>query len=268
MKTLRTVCIYSLLFCFSFVLLPSVAVATEEAAATTEAMPDLLGDDFYTDEADEDWESSWAEEQGAIDDPFEPVNRFFFAVNDKLYYWVLKPVSRGYSWSFPYEVRNSFAHFFTNLGAPVRLLNSILQGNSDKSLVIVERFFLNTTLGGLGFFDVAQEKFALERQKSDFGQTLGRWGFGFGPYLYVPFLGPSSLRGMMGIGGNMLVNPARFIYDDWYGRAAFYSVEAVNTLSLHPNLYDDLRKMTLDPYVAARQAYYDYRSQVVAESMP
>ncbi len=270
---MKNICLLYLVVLFPFFMpITSFAVELENSPImeNTQAMPDLLGDDdFYDDEGGEEWNNDIAAVQDAsIADPFEPVNRVFFTFNDKLYDWVLEPVSDGYCWLFPYELRQCFGNFFDNLGAPLRLLNSILQGNSDKSLVIVQRFFINSTIGGLGFFDMAQQNFDLELQKSDFGQTLGRWGFGFGPYIYAPFLGPSSVRGLLGRGGDVMVSPVRYIYDDWWERGAFFSVEKVNTISLHPGLYEDLRKITLDPYVATRQAYYDYRSQVVAESMP
>ncbi len=255
-----------LLFCLFFSPFPSFAEAPAPVAAESmEMVPDLLGDDEFYEDGEDEWEDELAAPVG-FTDPLEPVNRFFFVFNDKLYDWVLKPVADGYSFLLPHGVRQGIANFFTNLGAPVRLLSSVFQGNSDKSGVIVERFFINTTLGMLGFIDVAQSKFNLPPQKSDFGQTFGRWGFGGGPYFCLPLLGPSSLRDTVGMGVDIVVAPTKYIYEEWQGRVSLYSVETVNNLSLHPDLYDDLRRMTLDPYVAVRQAYYDYRSRLVEES--
>ncbi len=191
------------------------------------------------------------------------MNRAFFTFNDKMYDWVLKPVSEGYSLVFPYQVRIGFANVIANIGAPVRLANSILQGDADKSQVIVQRFLLNSTAGIFGLVDVARLDFGLQPQKADLGQTFGKWGIGFGPYIHVPFLGPSSLRDLVGTGGDIAISPTGYIYEDWAARGAFYSVKTVNKVSLHSDRYDDLRKMTLDPYVATRQAYYDYRSQLI-----
>ncbi len=241
--------LYTLVFCL-------LGTSFTFAAENSQLMPDLLGGDDFTEEWNEDFTG-----QAMLSDPLEPMNRFFFTFNDRLYNWILKPVADGYSRVFPHQVRIGFANFFTNIGAPVRLGNSILQGDSDKSQVIVQRFFLNSTVGVLGLVDVAQLYFDLQPQQADFGQTLSRWGFGFGPYICAPFLGPSSVRDLVGTGVGAAVSPMQYIYDDLLVRGACYSVEVVNSVSLRPNLYGDLHKMAFDPYVAARQAYYDYRSQ-------
>ncbi len=258
MKRVFVFFLYILVVCFFWA---SFSVAAENPAVFSSAknsrvMPDLLGGDDYAEEWDEDFTS-----QVPFSDPLEPMNRVFFTFNDRLYNWLLKPVADSYSQIFPYEVRTGFANFFTNIGAPVRLANSILQGDADKSQVIVQRFLLNSTAGIFGLVDVARLDFDLQPQQADFGQTFSRWGVGFGPYICAPFLGPSSVRDLVGTGVGAAVSPMQYLYDDLAVRGACYSMEIVNSVSLHPDLYDDLHKMAFDPYVAARQAYYDHRSQ-------
>jgi phospholipid-binding lipoprotein MlaA len=211
-----------------------------------------------------------AEEQGGRDeeevyDPLEPMNRLFFEINDDLYVWVVKPLTRGYSRIFPLELRECFGNFFLNLGFPVNLLNTLLQGDLRLTAVVVERFMINTTLGVGGLVDVAASEFDIGPHRADFGQTLGRWGVGEGAFIYWPFLGPSNIRDTIGLAADTFVKPLPYIYEDTLIDIAVYSTERINALSLNPDLYDDMKRFSLDPYVAVRQAYSDYRR---AELLP
>lgn len=227
----------------------------------TPGTPDLLDEELAYEQVEEGEEI--AEEE--VYDPLEPMNRLFFEINDDLYVWVVKPLTRGYSYVLPLELRECFGNFFLNLGFPVNLLNTLLQGDLRSTVIVVERFVINTTLGVGGLVDVAANEFDIGPRRADFGQTLGRWGVGEGPFIYWPLLGPSNIRDTVGLAADTFVKPLPYIYEDTMIDVAVYSTERINALSLNPDLYDDMKRFSLDPYVAVRQAYSDYRR---AELLP
>lgn len=126
-------------------------------------------------------------------DPFERVNRTVYAFNDKADKLVLKPVAKAYNYVLPKPVKTGVSNFFGNLQEPLNVVNNLLQGKFDSALVSIFRFTVNSTIGILGIVDVAKT-LAVEPAKEDFGQTMAAWGVGPGPYIMLPFLGPSNLR--------------------------------------------------------------------------
>ncbi len=227
-----------------------LAPEAEESAQGVEDGFDLLSDDFYGD--DLVFEPEYY-------DPLEPMNRFFFEFNDKLYFWVLKPVNKAYSAVVPIDFRYSFGNFFTNVAAPIRFLNNLLQGEISDAGIVLSRFLINSTLGVLGLGDPALVDFGLEPKPEDFGQTLGVWGVGEGVYLCWPFIGPSNVRDSFGFAGDAYSHPVVYFNSDFFISATYYSGNRINLLSLNPEVYEDLKKYALDPYVSMRQVYLDYR---------
>lgn len=206
------------------------------------------------------------DELDLINDPLEPLNRVFFEFNDKLYFWVLKPVKTGYSFILPAEIRECFGNFFNNLAAPIRLVNNILQGRFNDAGIVLSRFLINSTIGVYGFADVALQEFNLEPRLADFGQTLGFYGIGEGVYICWPVLGPSNMRNTAGLLGDTVLNPAYHVDMTTSQSVLYYGVNRVNFLSLSPDLYEDLKKYSLDPYVATRQSFYDFRRNFVKQA--
>lgn len=222
-----------------------------------DSFPDFLGDDSTeTDFLDESPEI-------VVYDPLEPMNRVFFEFNDVLYEWVVKPAADGYSWVLPLEIRQAFGNFFLNLAMPIRLINSLLQGDLEKTGVVVERFLINSTVGVYGFADVADEEFDINPRRADFGQTLGKWGVGEGIYVCWPVFGPSNTRDTVGLVADAYSHPLPYFTDDSTFLISYYVTTRLNKLSLNPDVYEDLKRFSVDPYIAARQAYYDYRKVVV-----
>jgi len=219
---------------------------------------------FLSDGEDEGIDKFFEEEE--VSDPLEPMNRVFFEVNDKLYFWVLKPVNTVYAAVLPLEVRHGVGNFFENIAAPVRLVNNLLQGKFTDARIDFTRFLINSTLGFLGFGDPALQAFGLEAKPEDFGQTLGVWGVGEGPYLYLPILGALTIRDSVGFVGNSALHPATYVLSDFPEQAAYYSTDKVNLLSLHPGLYEDMKKYSLDPYISVRQVYLEYRRNKVLDN--
>lgn len=198
-------------------------------------------------------------------DPLESMNRVFFQVNDKLYFWILKPVSTAYRTVVPHSFRQCFGNFFDNVAAPVRVVNNLLQGKLAGAGVDFSRFLINSTVGVLGLGDPALHSFGLEPRSEDFGQTLGFWGLGEGVYLCLPIIGPSTLRDSVGLVGDGLLHPATYVLGTPQERTAYYSTDKVNLLSLHPDLYEDMKRYSLDPYISMRQVYLEYRRDKVKD---
>lgn len=198
------------------------------------------------------------EPEETLADPLEPVNRVFFHFNDKLYFWVLKPVATGYKAVLPQEFRMGARNFFSNLTTPVRLVNCLLQAKLKAGGNETVRFVLNTTLGLGGFLDPAKKELKIEKTEADFGQTLGVWGLGPSFYIHWPILGPSNLRDTFGFAGDILLDPRTYVLSDAISYVA-RPVETINQTSLTIGEYESLKKASLDPYIAVKDAYHQYR---------
>ncbi|NNG46381.1 MAG: VacJ family lipoprotein [Deltaproteobacteria bacterium] len=197
-------------------------------------------------------------------DPLEPLNRALFVFNDKAYFWVMKPVAQGYAAIVPEMARISVRNFFRNITMPIRFVNNLLQGKIRNSGVELLRFFVNTTAGIGGLFDPAKNDFSLEPRNEDLGQTLGKYGLGHGFYLVLPLLGPSSLRNTVGLAGDYFLDPVNYV-DDSKVVIGAKVLRAENEVSLRIGEYEDLTKSSIDPYVAVRDAYSQYREKKVRE---
>ena len=195
-------------------------------------------------------------------DPIEPVNRVFFWVNDKLYFYLLKPVARGYRWAVPEPWRVGVKNFFSNLAAPVRIINNGLQGKFGDAGNELTRFAVNTTIGIGGFFDTAKDHFELRIKDEDTGQTFGYYGMGPGPYLVLPLLGPSNLRDGVGRFIDSRMNLLYYMSEgrNYYALRAF---DKINDLSLDKDTYEGIKKDALDPYLFVRDAFMQYRQNKI-----
>jgi phospholipid-binding lipoprotein MlaA len=138
------------------------------------------------------------------DDPLEPINRAIFGFNEVIDDAVLEPVAKGYRAITPDPVEDSVSNFFNNLGEINNIFNSALQLKLDKTVSSSARFAINSTLGVFGFFDIAS-RLGIERHREDFGQTLGYYGVPAGPYLVLPFFGPSTFRDAPGFYADIAV---------------------------------------------------------------
>ena len=236
---------------------------TEEVVLLEAGEEELLSDDF------DDFDDFDGEEDGEVSyyDPLEPMNRVFFAFNDKLYYWVLKPANNVYSAILPYDIRLSLGNFVSNVRSPIRLLNNLLQGKISDAGIVLSRFVINSTLGVFGLADPALREFGLEPKPEDFGQTLGVWGLGEGIYFCWPVIGPSNVRDSIGFAGDVYAHPMVYYVEDYSVSLGYYAGSRVNLLSLNPEVYEDLKKYSLDPYISMRQVYLDYRRHKVEDNV-
>lgn len=132
-------------------------------------------------------------------DPLEGLNRSIYAFNNTADKYILRPVAKGYNSAVPKPAKKGVSNFFSNLGEPISAVNNLLQGKVDRALGSTYRFVVNSTVGILGLLDVAKHQ-GVEKTPEDLGQTLAVWGVKPGPYLMLPFLGPTNLRDGLGRG--------------------------------------------------------------------
>jgi len=206
-----------------------------------------------------------ADEQAvAVSDPIEGWNRAMFWVNDGLYVWVARPFLQGYEAVLPKPARKGVSNAFHNIAMPVRAVNCLLQGKVNGAGVELHRFAINTTLGVLGVSDVARTKYGLEPVKEDLGQTLGTYGLGNGCYLIWPIFGPSTVRDSVGMAGDAFLDPVHYV-PPWWVSLSISGVRGVNEGSLRREEYEAFKRDAVDPYVAMREAYIQYRNKKLKE---
>ena len=196
-------------------------------------------------------------------DPVEPLNRTMYSVHTGIDDYLLRPVAVGYREVVPRPVRMGLRNFLGNLRTPVILANDMLQGEPRRAGDTAGRFLINTTLGLGGIFDVARDHFNVPGHTEDYGQTFAVWGVGEGPYLFVPVLGPSNVRDLLGFGVGIVADP--FF---WFGQglvvdALAYSrvgATAVDTREGLIETLDDVQRTSLDPYATLRSGYRQNRA--------
>ncbi len=197
----------------------------------------------------------------ANNDPLEPVNRAAYFVHDGIDTLVLRPAAEIYRVFLPPEVRTAIRNVLANLRTPVILVNDLLQGETQRAATTTGRFLVNTTVGIGGIFDRATE-FGLLGHTEDFGQTLAVWGAPEGPYLFIPVLGPSSPRDVVGFAGDVAMNPLTYTGGGETWEAISITRTATTALDTREGLIepiDQVRATSLDPYATIRSAYRQRR---------
>ena len=200
----------------------------------------------------------------SISDPIEPWNRFWFHFNDIFFLYVAKPAYSAWETVTPHHLRSGLKNFFSNLLFPVRFVNNILQFRFFEAGVEFGRFIINTT-SSAGFADVAKGHktiVPIDPTGEDFGQTLGRWGIGHGFYIVWPILGPSSVRDSVGRAGDLFADPLFYLQPMELGLGVGGGLR-FNALGDVLPLYEDLNTVAVDPYIAMREAYVNFRKAQV-----
>lgn len=236
---------------------PCMADASAPAGGRVAAQATLSNDlDDYDTKGSED----------LVPDPLEGWNRFWFGFNDILLLNIAKPLYKGYEFITPQEFRTGVSNFFHNLAFPLRFINCLLQGKPMDAGVEMGRFIVNSTVGFAGLIDVAKkDKPVVQPDPSgeDFGQTLGTWGVGEGFYIVWPGFGPSSLRDTVGIVGDYAADPLSYptprdpyVITSTYGK--------FNNLGSVISNYETIKKGSVEPYSAIRNAYIQNRRNAIA----
>jgi phospholipid-binding lipoprotein MlaA len=212
---------------------------------------------------------STTEESRQQNDPLEPMNRSIFAFNHKLDDQVALPVATFYRSAAPAPLRDHLHDFLTNLHLPVTFVNDVLQGNVSRGGEAIGRFAVNSTVGVVGVFDVATD-WGMPYHEEDFGQTLGVYGVGEGPYLVLPLLGPATPRDIGGSFVDHYFDPLGYVtwrhkfYYSW-GRSALAFVDArsqsIDTLR-------EIQRSSIDLYATTRSLYRQSRDAEIRNGEP
>jgi phospholipid-binding lipoprotein MlaA len=206
------------------------------------------------------------ESQAVTPDPLSGFNEPMFTFNLKLDDWVLRPVAKGYSFIAPEPVREGVGRFFDNVRVIPRFANNLFQLKLAEAGTEVARFGINSTIGLAGFFDPAQELFGLEEHPNDFGLTIRYYNIPTGPYVMLPFFGPSTVGDTIGLVADGAMNPMDYLLPTWItivvttGQRA---AEAVNYRSLHMNQFEEADRYAVDLYGAVQDAYLQTRDHEV-----
>jgi len=244
----------------------TAAISPPPESVKSAEMPTKSADGSVADQEVLDYvEEEGEEEKVGIADPLEPFNRAMYHFNDKLYFWVLKPVAQGYRKVVPEEARVGVGNFFANITFPIRFVNCLLQANFRGAASELGRFVINTLWGIGGLLDIASHNdINLSKQDEDFGQTLGVFGLGQGIYINWPILGPSSPRDTLGLAGDFFLHPFYYLAP-WDVSLGIRAYDRVNDTSLSIGDYESLKEAAIDPYVAIRDAYVQYRQKKVKD---
>tara|TARA_B110001452_G_C15111465_1_gene387419 strand:+ start:80 stop:865 length:786 start_codon:yes stop_codon:yes gene_type:complete len=226
--------------------------------------------------ADTDGQNSLSKKNpGKVKDCFETLNRATFSLNQKLDKVIFKPVAEGYR-SLPSPIRTGTSNALINISSLITIPNNILQGEFKTAGVNTGRFVLNTTIGVIGIFDVAEKMGFSEYEKEDYGQTLGKWGVGPGCYVVLPVLGPSTVRDTVGsfvnvLGGDPYYNASTHGNNEYLSDSVYMTTKVLTGIDFRAkNLesIDNLEKNSLDFYASVRSLYLQDRQQKITNSNP
>ena len=210
--------------------------------------------------------SAWADNHAAAADPRDPwegYNRAVYGFNKGVDSMFLKPAAEAYDTLTPEVVDKGITNFFSNIGDIRNSLNNFLQGKPDEGVSSLARLLINSTVGLLGFIDVATE-LGIHKSEEDFGQTLGAGGAEPGPYFVLPFLGPSTVRDAVGKPFDFAANPITWA-DDSEFRAAALGVQALDYRADLMDTEEAVEGITEDKYTLVRNAYLDQRQFEVSD---
>jgi phospholipid-binding lipoprotein MlaA len=200
-------------------------------------------------------------------DPWEGFNRGVYRFNETFDEYVAQPVARAYVAVLHQEIRTRVGNFFSNIQDLLIGANNFLQGKFEDGVNDWARFAFNSTIGLLGIHDVASDFPGLEKHNEDFGQTLGRWGAGSGPYLILPFLGSSTVRDAAGTAVDWAVQPVGEVRPIAL-RNTLYGLFFVDTRVQLLDASRILEEAALDKYVFQRDAYLQRRRSLIYDGRP
>ena len=225
--------------------------------------------------ADTDGENSLSKKSKPVKDCFERLNRATFSLNMSLDKAIFEPIAKGYR-SLPSPVRTGTSNALNNITSLITIPNNILQGEFKTAGINTGRFAVNTTVGVLGIFDVAEKMGFSEYEKEDYGQTLGKWGVGAGCYVVIPVLGPSTVRDTIGsflnvLGGDPYYNVSTHGNNEYLSKEVYMTTKIISGVDFRAkNLesIDNLEKNSMDFYASVRSLYLQDRQQKIANSNP
>jgi phospholipid-binding lipoprotein MlaA len=231
-----------------------------EGDVSAEGTSEGSSDDVFADFDDLDDPFASDEEEVALaDDPYEGYNRFMYSVNETIYDYFMEPLARGFRFIIPEEGRIVIRNIFDNALAPVKLVSSLVQGDLDKSGRVVGRFLINSTVGLGGMLDVAGQEYHIENVNEDFDQALGYHDMPTGPYIVLPFYGPSTGRGVAGLAVDTVLNPLFFLDPGFVISSSLTVTDKTNQISFIIDDIEALDEGAIDEYESVRDFYLQYR---------
>jgi len=212
-------------------------------------------------------------DKNQVKDCFESINRASFSLNEGLDQIIFKPVAKAYR-VLPSSVRTGTSNVLVNLSSLVTIPNNILQGDLKKAGINVGRFVVNTTVGILGIFDVAEKMNFPEYEKEDYGQTLGAWGVGPGCYVVLPVLGPSTVRDTAGsfiniLGGDPYYNASTHGNNQYLDKDIYIGTKVLTGVDFRAkniDSFENLEKNSLDFYASIRSLYLQNRQRKISNT--
>jgi phospholipid-binding lipoprotein MlaA len=227
-------------------------MALEEGARMAQASPPSDDDEEEFDDIDLEY------------DPWEGFNRAIFGFNLKVDRYVFKPIATVWDTILPDLAQQSLGNAFDNITMPRRFINNIFQLKMERAARELARFFINTSMGVLGFFDAAAEVGLPKITDEDTGLTLGHYGVRPGPYLVLPFLPPLTVRDAFGFAADTAMSPLGYVLP-FDASAGMRGGQIVNERSLNLELFEQLERETFDLYSAVRNAYLQRRQRAVED---
>jgi len=238
----------------------AAALAPVESSETADNLVDLwMAQARDTEIGDEQYD------QAEQYDPWEPFNERMLEVNRKLDRWVLKPVAQAYNFITPDELQIMISNGFDNISFPPRFVNSLLQGKLKGATREIGRFLINSTIGVGGLFDPAKDVFGLVKSREDFGQTLGFYGVGPGPFLIVPLMEPMTVRDGVGKFVDGAMDPLVYYLPFIWERLGMKIGDTINERSLNLDLFQGFEESVIDLYSAVRHGYLQRREKMIRE---
>jgi len=233
---------------------------TPRAQAPVAALSPPVASDLAAEDELEPLDSPSAQ----VADPLGPWNRAMFTFNDKFYFWLLKPIAKAYRAVVPTLARTGVENFFDNLGAPKRFLSNVLQLKGREASIELGKFMINSTWGVLGFGNLFADNPETKIPDNDLGLTLAHYGVGTGPFVVWPFIGSYTVRDTFGWAGGLFVEPISYLRSvplSLGGR----TYDMINYTSFRIGDYESLKDASIDPYLATRDAYLQYRAERAKE---
>jgi phospholipid-binding lipoprotein MlaA len=231
--------------------LPETAPADRSASPPADASPPRTGAERIPDTSVEEY------------DPWEPYNQVMFRFNYNVDRYVLKPAAKAYDFVMPDMFQQMIGNGFDNIKVVPKLANNLLQWNWKGFGTELGRFLINSTLGIGGLFDIARQEFGLQKTRADFGQTLGKWGLGPGPYVIVPLLPPLTVRDGIGYGVDVAMDPLTYLLPFIWDRLGMRLGDTINDRALSLELFQTIEDSTLDLYGATRNGYLQRRQNLI-----
>ena len=225
--------------------------------------------------ADTDGENNSSKKTKPVKDCFESLNRATFSFNQGLDKAIFKPVAKGYR-SLPSPIRTGTSNALINISSLVTIPNNILQGEFKTAGINAGRFVLNTTIGIIGIFDVAEKIGFSEYEKEDYGQTLGAWGLGAGCYIVLPVLGPSTVRDTFGsfvnvLGGDPYYNASTHGNNQYLSDSVYMKTKILSGIDFRAKNLESINNLemnSMDFYASVKSLYLQDRQQKIKNSNP